>query len=58
MELADLKHSPLNLADLNFNQELITDDAKIQAWKGKNYTGAHWIEMTIFWTCLFVIVAS
>jgi hypothetical protein len=36
-QLADLKHSPLNLADFNFNQELVIDDddVKIQAWKEK-----------------------
>jgi hypothetical protein len=28
--LAGLKHSPLNLADLNFNQELIIDNVKIK----------------------------
>jgi hypothetical protein len=39
MVLADLKHSPLNLVDLNFNQELVIDDVKIQAWKKKELHG-------------------
>jgi hypothetical protein len=29
----------LNLADLNFNQDLIIDDVKIQAWKAKELHG-------------------